>query len=61
MTYLIAAITMTFSVLEGHFLLQAFSSAIFHICGTLHSPSVSPELLEGLKFHKNQLIVIRLL
>jgi len=34
MAYLIAAVVMTLSVLEGHFLLQAFSDAIFRICGT---------------------------
>jgi len=42
---LIAAIVMTLSVIKCHILLQAFSSAIFHICGTSHNPSVSAELL----------------
>ena len=36
---------MTLSVLEGHPLLQAISSAIFRICGTLRRPSASAELL----------------
>jgi len=31
MTFIIAAIVMTLSVLEGHSLLRAFSSAIFRI------------------------------
>jgi len=36
---------MTLSVLEGHFLLQAFLSVIFHICGALCGFSASVELL----------------
>jgi len=36
---------MTLSVLECHSLLQAFSSAIFRICGASHGPSASAELL----------------
>jgi len=36
---------MTLSVLEGHFLLQAFSSEKFRICGTSHGPSASAEFL----------------
>ena len=43
--YLIAAIVMILSVLEGHSLLQAFPSAIFPICGALRGPSASAELL----------------
>jgi len=31
---------MTLSVLKGHSLLQAFSSAMFRICGKSRSPSV---------------------
>ena len=41
-----ATVVMTLSVLEGHSLLQAFSSsAIFHICGASRGPSASAELL----------------
>jgi len=36
---------MTFSVIEGHSLLQAFSSALFCIFGMLHGPCASAELL----------------
>jgi len=43
--YLIAATVMTLGVLEGHSLLQAFSSAIFHICGTSPGTFASAELL----------------
>jgi len=32
MAYLIAAIVMTLTVLEGHSPIEAFSSAIFRIC-----------------------------
>ena len=45
MAYLIVAIVMTLSILEGHSLLPAFSSAIFCIYGTLRGPSASAELL----------------
>jgi len=38
MAYLIAAIVMTLSVLEGHSLLQAFSSVMFRICGASRGP-----------------------
>jgi len=41
----IAAIVMILGVLEGHSLLQSFSSAIFHICGMSHGYSASGELL----------------
>jgi len=44
MASLIAAIVMTLSVLMDVPPLQAFSSVIFHTCGTLHSPSISAEL-----------------
>ena len=40
-----SAILMTLSVLEGHFLLQAFSSAIFRIYNASRGPSASAELL----------------
>ena len=43
--YLIAAIVMTLGVHEGHSLLQAFSSAMFCICGASRGPSASAELL----------------
>jgi len=36
---------MTLSVIEGHSLLQAFSSATFRICDALRGPSASAELL----------------
>jgi len=36
---------MTLSILEGHFLLQTFLSAIFRICGASRGPSASTELL----------------
>jgi len=36
---------MTLNALEGHSLLQAFSSAIVHICGASRGPSPSAELL----------------
>jgi len=43
--YLIAAIVMTLSVLEGHSPLQAFSSAIFRICVASCGPYASAALL----------------
>jgi len=43
--YPIAAILMTSGVFEGHCPLQAFSSAIFHICGASRGPSASAEFL----------------
>jgi len=39
-----AAVIMTLIVLEGHSLLQAFSSVIFCIYGASRGPSVSAEL-----------------
>jgi len=45
MAYLLAAIVMTLSVLEGHSILQAFSCAIFGISGPSRGPSASAELL----------------
>jgi len=42
--YLIAAIVMTLSVLEGHSLLQAFTSAIFLICGVSRGHSADSSL-----------------
>jgi len=45
MAYLTAAIVKTLSVFESHSLLQAFSSAIFHISVSLHGPSASAKLL----------------
>jgi len=46
-TYLTAAIAMTLSVIEGHFisLLQAFTSLSFCICGASRSLSACEELL----------------
>jgi len=43
--YLIAIIVMTLSVLEGYSLSPAFSNANSGICGMLHGPSASTELL----------------
>jgi len=45
---------MTLIVLEGHSLLQAFSSAIFCICGTLRGPFASAELVCEQKCNQGQ-------
>jgi len=45
MAHLLASIVMILSVLEGHLLLQSFSSAIFFICIMSCSPSSSAALL----------------
>jgi len=44
MAFLIAAIVMTLSVLEGNFLLQASSNVIFSICGILRGSFAFAEL-----------------
>jgi len=44
---------MTLSVLEVIPLLQAFSNAIFRICGILRSPPASAELLVNFSSPKN--------
>jgi len=56
MAYLIAATVMTLTVLEGHSLLQAFSSAIFRICGVSHGPSAPAELL--VTVNKRDLVIL---
>jgi len=43
-TDLIAATSMALSVLEGHFPVASFLSAIFRICGASRGPSASAEL-----------------
>jgi len=45
MAYLIAAIVMTLSVLEGHSPIANLFSVIFRICGMLLGPSASAELV----------------
>jgi len=53
MSYLIAAVLITLSVLEGHSPIASLLIAIFHVCGALHGPFASAELLVvvGKSFH----------
>jgi len=57
--YLIAAIVMTLSVLEGHSAIESlFSSAIINIFGASHGPCASAKLLVGrmTELFSNQLL-----
>ena len=48
---------MTLSVLEGHSPMQAFSSAIFRICGASRGPSASAELLIAAQYSYHEQLI----